>query len=132
MTSAVASRVAYVDTSCLVAIAFGERGSVALERRLSVFDVLIASNLLEAELRAAFAREGIASDPEALQSISWILPDRPLSAEVARVLATGYLRGADCWHVATALYVVDEPAEIAFLTLDDKQAEVARKLGFGL
>ena len=31
-------KVAYVDTSCLVAIAFGERGTAALARRLAGFD----------------------------------------------------------------------------------------------
>ena len=64
MKSARASGVAYVDTSCLVAIAFGERGATALERRLRAFDVLIASNLLEAELRAAFIRERVRVDDD--------------------------------------------------------------------
>jgi hypothetical protein len=30
-----------------------------------------------------------------------------------------------------ALYIADDPAEITFLTLDNKQREVARLLGFG-
>jgi predicted nucleic acid-binding protein len=127
----VAPRVAYVDTSCLVAIAFGEHGSTALERRLNTFEELIASALLEGELRAAFARERAEVEPELLTAISWVLPDRPLSAEIRRVLAAGYLRGADCWHVAAALYVADDPADITFLTLDGKQHEIARALGFG-
>lgn len=125
-----ARKIAYVDTSCLVAIAFGERGAAALARRLATFDELVSSNLLEAELRAAFVREGVASDPESLRSLSWIVPDRPLHAEIARVLASGYLRGADCWHVATALYLADDPSTVTFLTLDDKQRYVARALGF--
>lgn len=126
-----ASKVAYVDTSCLVAIALGERGAVALQRRLSTFDIFVASNLLEAELRAALVREGVDAEPDLLVAISWVLPDRPLHAEIRRVLATGYLRGADCWHVATALYVADDPGEMAFLTLDGKQGDVAHSLGFG-
>ena len=48
--------VAYVDTSALVAIAFGEPGGAALGRRLGTFSVLLSSNLLEAELRAAYSR----------------------------------------------------------------------------
>lgn len=132
MTTTRATRVAYVDTSCMVAIALGERESKALQRQLASFDVLLASNLLEAELRAAFAREKVDADPDdMLAAMSWILPDRPLRPEIARVLAAGYLRGADCWHVATALYVADDPFEIAFLTLDSKQGVVARALGFG-
>jgi predicted nucleic acid-binding protein len=123
-------RIAYVDTSCLVAVAFGERGATALARRLEGFDVLAASDLLEAELRCAFLREGVEQEPEMLGAVSWIVPDRPLHAEIARVVGAGYVRGADCWHLATALYLAEDPAGISFLTLDERQAAVARTLGF--
>ncbi len=123
-------KVAYVDTSCLVAIAFGERGAAALARRLDSFDELISANLLEAELRSAFVREGVEPDATLLSAVSWVVPDRPLSAEITRVLASGYVRGADCWHLATALYLGEDPGTIAFLTLDARQLEVARELGF--
>ena len=39
-------KAAYVDTSCLVAIAFGEKGAASLGRRLEGFDELFSSNLL--------------------------------------------------------------------------------------
>ncbi len=122
--------VAYVDTSCLVALAFNEAGASALARRLGRFDRLVASNLAEAELRAAFVREGRTGAPTALDRLSWIVPDRPLSPEIARVLAAGYVRGADCWHLATALYLAADPEQLAFLTLDRAQATLARALGF--
>lgn len=125
-------KAAYVDTSCLVAIAFGERGATALARRLAAFDDLLASNLLEAELRATFAREGITDEPDALAAITWILPDRPLRAEIVQVLEAGYMRAADCWHLATALYVAQDPGELTFLTLDARQRGVAKTLGFTL
>lgn len=85
---------------------------------------------MEAELQAALAREDVDPDPDLLGTISWVLPVRPLSMEIARVLETGYLRGADCWHVAAALYVAGDPADITFLTLDLKQRDVARRCGF--
>lgn len=122
--------VAYVDTSCLVATAFGERGATAVARRLRTFDHLISANLLEAELRATYRREGLAEEPEALGLIACVVPDRPLSDEIRRVLETGYLRGADCWHLATALYVAEDPRSMTFLTLDVAQRRVARELGF--
>lgn len=81
---------AYVETSCLVTIAFGERGAKRLGRRLRDFDELLSSNLLE----------------------------------------VGYLRGADLWHLACALYLVEDPPEISFVTLDDRQRTVAAGLGF--
>jgi predicted nucleic acid-binding protein len=123
-------KAAYVDTSCLVAIAFGEAGASTLARRLERFDLLAASDLLEAELRSAFARERVVWEPAALAGLSWVVPDRPLHAEIERVLAAGYVRGADCWHLATALYLADEPATVTFLTLDERLAEVAKALGF--
>ena len=49
--------VAYVDSSALAAIAFDEPHASALASRMDGFDRLISSNLLEAELRAAFMRE---------------------------------------------------------------------------
>ena len=45
-------------------------------------------------------------------------------------LRAGHLRGADLWHIATALYVAPDPFSIAFATLDQRQAEVAAALGF--
>ena len=51
--------VAYVDTSVLTAIAFDEPGAAAYAQRLDEFARLISSNLLEAELRAAFTRENL-------------------------------------------------------------------------
>jgi uncharacterized protein with PIN domain len=121
---------AYVDTSCLVAIAFREAGFPALRRRLERFDELLASDLLEAELRAALLREGVTVEPELLRAVSWIVPHRPLQPEIARVLEAGYVRGADCWHVATALYLARNPATLNFVTLDERQGAVAARLGF--
>lgn len=121
---------AYVDTSWLVAIAFAERGAARLAKSLLSYDYLLSSNLLEAELRAILRRENATSDPgEFLAPISWIYPDRPLTSEIRLILEQGYVRGADLWHLAVALFV-DRTCEIAFLTLASRQREVARRLGF--
>ena len=56
--------IAYVDTSALVAIAFEEPGGSQAGERLEGFSRLLSSNLLEAELRAAFARERQKFDAE--------------------------------------------------------------------
>ena len=122
--------VAYVDTSALVSIAFNERGGTSLAQRLDNFSHLLSSNLLEAELRAVFAREAIDFTTSLVSGIEWVLPDRPLTPELARALEAGYLRGADLWHVATALYVVREPSDISFVTLDNRQRTVVKALGF--
>ena len=121
---------AYVDPSVLTAIAFDETVAAGLTRRLEGLSRLISSNLLEAELRAAFAREKITFRENAIAGIDWILPDRTLAPELVTVLEAGYLRGADLWHVATALYVALRPEDLPFATLDARQGQVAEALGF--
>jgi len=94
------------------------------------FDRLLSAPLLEAELLSALRREGRALDAGWLDVLTWVLPDRPLGPEIGRVLDAGYVPGADCWHLATALYLAPDPRELAFLTLDIQQQKVARALGF--
>jgi len=121
----------YLDTSWAVSIAFGESGHDALRAELERFGAFIASNLFEAELRATFAREGIDVFPDDLLTrIQWVMPLRPLTDELIRVLQAGYLRGGDAWHVACALYVSPTPADLSFLTMDVAQRRVAATLGF--
>ena len=122
--------VAYVDTSCLVAIAFAERGAIAMERRLREFDELVSANLLEAEIRSAFKREKVEFAADAIAGLSWLIPDRPLTDEITRVLDAGHVRGADCWHLASALFLEPQPSSMTFLTLDETQRKVAGELGF--
>ena len=121
---------AYVDTSCIVATAFGEKDAVAIARRLARYDRVLSSPLLEAELFSALLREGREVTSEWSSAIEFVIADRPLSHEVTRVLSAGYLRGADCWHLATALYIAPDPASLTFITLDATQRKVARVLGF--
>ena len=123
-------KAAYVDTSCLVAIAFDEPERTEVASRLGEHDMLLSSNLLEAEFRAVLARESVDLDEALFSWITWVLPDRPLSAEITRVLGTAYLRGADLWHLSTAIYVTSDSADLTFLTLDQRQREVAEALGF--
>ena len=122
----------YVDASCLLSVALTERGWAAVEQRLNAFTDLFASNLLEVEFRAACARERVPPDTRLLTRVRWVLPTRPLTEEIATVLATGrFLRGADAWHVACALYLVRAGAALAtFLTLDERQRSAAQRLGF--
>ncbi len=79
---------------------------------------------------SACQREGIGPRTELISGIDWVFPDRPLSVEIMKVLDAGYLKGADLWHVATALYFSSEFGEVGFLTLDIRQRRVAETLGF--
>lgn len=123
-------KAAYADSSIVVAIAFDERGAAALAKRVKGFELLFSAPLLEAEVRSALHREQRVVDDGLLTPLRWVHPDRPLRPEIIRVLEAGSVRGADCWHLATALYLAPEPSELAFLTLDQRQREVASVLGF--
>lgn len=123
-------KLAYIDSSVVLAIAFGERGAQALAKRLKNFPQLCSAPFLEAEVLAALRRENITLDEGWLASLTWVQAGRPLRQEIVRVLGAGYLRGADCWHLATALYLAPNPRDLAFLTLDERQRDIATKLGF--
>ncbi len=121
----------YVDSSCLVAIAFEEPGAEVLIQRLAGYEQLFASNLLEAEFRSSLAREGLSGGGELLAAITWIFPNRPLRQEIEKAAAHGYLKGADLWHLACALYLAGgNPEKLGFETLDRRQGQVAVSLGF--
>lgn len=122
--------VGYVDSSCLVAIAFAEPGHELVAAHLARHDQIVSSNLLEAEYRSALSREGVMPDGPVPGRISWAMPHRPLSPEIQAVLEAGQLRGADLWHLACALYISPDPHDLAFLTLNLHQAWVAASLGF--
>ena len=126
---------AFVDTSCLAALALDERNAGTVRKRLAFFEHRTASPLLEAELRSVLRREGYGAAERVepwLASLEWAIPDRPLSVEIETVLDAGYVRGADCWHLATALFYSPTPGDITFLTLDARQRDVAKALGFAV
>ncbi|MFO8072727.1 MAG: PIN domain-containing protein [Polyangia bacterium] len=122
---------AYVDTSAVVALAFAEPRAIAVRDRLGEVDQLFSSTLLEAELLAAAEREGRRSGARRfLDPIRLFAPERRLTEELETVLDHGYVRGADLHHLATALHLFGDPGSVAFLTLDARQGELARALGF--
>lgn len=125
-------RLAYVDSSAIVAIAFDEPSAVGLADQLASYDVVFSSPLLEAEVLSAIQREQVEADPALLLgAISWVMPGRRLSAELSRVYASGYVRGANAWHLACAVSLAKDPRELDFVTLDRRQRAVAEALGFG-
>jgi uncharacterized protein with PIN domain len=119
-----------VDSSAIVAVALGESSALKVRAQLADALKIRASALLEAEVRSACRREGREVAPAVLARIELVHPSRPLTDEINRVLDAGLLTGADCWHLAIALYVAPDPQEMTFLTLDERQHEVAKKLGF--
>ena len=124
--------VAYVDTSVIVAVLLGQPGGRQMTQKLRRLEAVFSANLLEAELRSVLAREKIDASlaAPALRAISWVFPRRPLTPEIMATLSAGYCRGADLWHLACALYVAQTPEQVAFLSLDKGQKQIATRLGF--
>lgn len=120
----------YVDTSALIAIEFAEPAGPIAKARWNAAHVHVSAPLLEAEYISACRRDGRTPSFARLEAVARVLPPRSLAPEIARVLDAGYLRGADCWHLATALWLAPNPAELLFLTMDERQRAVAQRLGF--
>jgi predicted nucleic acid-binding protein len=124
-------RVAYIDTSYLVAIAFAEPGYRELMEIVREMDAVFSATLLESEFLAVADREGLREPARRmLDSIGWVHPDRRLTAEIESILDSGYLRGADLHHLATARFLFPDSRQAFFLSLDKRQIEVAAVLGF--
>ena len=108
-------------------------GEVSRTSALNSFhELLVSSNLLEAEVsRAAFLRErrDLFIRHTGLILTGCFPPARCLP-EIAMAQSSGYLRGADLWHVANALYVAHTHDGVVFITTDQRQYEVASALDF--
>lgn len=124
---------AYVDTTALLPIFTGEEPvAESIRRKLESFRYLLSANLLEAEMRVAFASEGRAFDDDVLASIRWIMPNRRLDAEMAAALQSAQLEPARLWHLATALFFAELVPGLVFVTLDEQQETAASDLGLAI
>ncbi len=123
---------AYLDSSIIVAIMLGEPTTDRYRAHLQRYDRLVSSVLLEAEVLSAAKRCRL--DLQAAQAlidhITLVTPDRPLTAELHELLAFGYCRGADAFHIATAKFLDPTAEELTFVTADTVQAQLASKIGF--
>ncbi len=129
-------KVIYIDTSVLVSLFF--EGSIKENREfrnaIGKADEVLSSLLIEAEFFSVLTREKIPRDEglQFLRQISYVIPDRSLASEINRILSLGYVRGADVFHLACALYL-DPPAhKLLFLTADAKQRDLAKLLKFSV
>lgn len=121
--------VAYVDSSVFVALALREPGAAQVRRRLARADRVLTSVFTEAELASAMKREAVDLEASPLLGVQLVPATDPLTVEIETVLAAGYLRGADCWHLAVALSIAPR-RDLSFLTFDKVQRNAATRLGF--
>jgi hypothetical protein len=123
-------KAAYIDTSLLIGIRFQKASSPTI-RALLKYE-LFSSELLIAEILAFGKRESI--DPDlvwaALAGLSWVIPESSIAKECKQVIRHDYVRGADLWHLACACWLSPNPADLTFLTLDERQRSLAARIGF--
>ena len=121
---------AYIDTSLLIGLRF-QGFSPATVRRIERYE-LYSGELLIAEMLAFGTRESIPEDQlwDALKGLSWVIPEGSLVSELTRIGHSGYARGSDLWHLACAWYLSPIPGDLAFLTVDERQRELASRIGF--
>lgn len=82
-------------------------------------------------MRAALAREGVDGSWRNLFSwVTWVQANRRLTSEMNQILAISAPRGADLWHLASALFVRTRVPDLGFMTLDRNQRSIAQNLGF--
>lgn len=133
MTTAPPGSVAYVDATALAPISAGEEPvAESMRQKLEGFRFLMSANLLEAEMRVAFALEGREFDDDTLSSIRWVMPNRRLDTEMAAVLQTAQLQPVRLWHLAVALFFNELVPGLVFVTLDEQQETAARELGLAI
>ena len=121
---------AYIDTSLLIGLKF-QRLPLPTMRRIEKYE-LFAGELVIAEMLAFGTREAIPEGQlwEALKGLSWVIPEGSLASELTRIAHSGYARGADLWHLACACYLSPIAGDLAFLTLDKRQRDLASRIGF--
>ncbi len=62
----------------------------------------------------------------------WIMPNRPLAAEMAAIAEVARLPAARMWRLATALFFAGLIPGLIFITLDEQQETAARDLGLAV
>lgn len=121
----------YIDSSVLVAILLNEPTKEHYQKLTAEASELWSSFLLEAEVYSAVARENVTVEvaDRLLGYVALVMPERSLKEEYRFVFSKGYCRGGDAYHLATLLYLDPQKSKLALLTADERQKEVALKIG---
>lgn len=122
---------AYVDSSVVLATIFEDQPAKKLAKLWGSAERFISSYLLEVEVFSAMRREqvDVSLADEPLRRLGFV-QTRSLAQECKEILRMGYLRGADLFHLATAVWVRDKFTDLKFFSFDRQQMEIADKLGF--
>lgn len=121
----------YIDSSVIVALLLKESSSKEIKNFLSKYSDFYSSSLLEAEVYATAKREKVNFEfaTALISPISLIYQERSLKSEYEFIFSCGYSRGADTFHIATCLSLDPSKNHFIFLSLDENQSKLAKKVG---
>jgi uncharacterized protein len=124
------SRVAYIDSSALLKMAFQEPENSAVEADLAQRDGLVASTLVALECRRAARRHSNRRAAQAVEEMLeavWLVEITPAILDRAASVNPPLVRSLDAIHVATALSIAEPGLEI--ITYDGRMAAAALASG---
>jgi predicted nucleic acid-binding protein len=119
----------YLDTSALGRALLGEPDARAITDALRHFDQMIASRLLQAELRRLAARREMVARANLLLERVALLPVDNRTLDLAEMLTPHSLGTLDAIHLATALLSAEALDVEALMTYDKQLASAASEHG---
>ena len=121
--------VAYIDTSALVAVLFDEPEGGALGSRLDTFSHVVPRTCLKRKSGRS-CTGGACAQPGSSGRYQVGSAGAPTRTRVYESPGSWLSPRRRLWHLATALYLAEDPKDISFLTRDRRQEAVASALGF--
>jgi predicted nucleic acid-binding protein len=119
----------YVDTSALARMLLDEPDAPAIERDLDSYDRLVASHLLQIELRRVGLRTDLLDGVSELLADVALIPFEHAILDAAETILPPTLATLDAIHLATAVNLAAAGQLDALMTYDKQLAAAAREHG---
>ncbi len=119
----------YVDTSALARILLDEPGAPAVEHGLGAYERLVASRLLQVELRRVGLRRDLVDGVGELLAEIALIPCEETILSAAETLPPSTIATLDAVHLATAVRLSEAGQLDALMTYDKQLAAGAEEHG---
>lgn len=119
----------YVDTSALARILLDEPGATAVEDSLSAYERLVASRLLQVELRRVGLRRNLVDGVGELLAEIALIPCEETILTAAETVLPSTIATLDAVHLATAVRLSEAGHLDALMTYDKQLGAGAKEHG---